>query len=192
MTQVRQQPGFDDLCKAESGLLHRSQVDGTQRREEATDIDEDEELEEGEIGVAGPAGKAAISAMATGGHTSQSSLAEPPGFSPIRNVASAALPCLRALCMDLTTSSVLHRNAGIYMRNLPWHSAGVQQDSVLSNVSCKRMRMRYNMQHVRRRASIMCRSRAGGGPPREWGHAKAPQEAQRAPREGAPGSPGTP
>lgn len=76
-------------------------MDGTQRREEATDIDEDEEVEEGELPGAGPAGKPAMSAMATGGHTSQSSLAEPPGFSPIRDAASAALPCLHALCVVL-------------------------------------------------------------------------------------------
>jgi hypothetical protein len=157
-------------------------------------------VEEGELPGAGPAGKPAMSAMATGGHTSQSSLAEPPGFSPIRDAASAALPCLRDLCVVLNFTPVCAVVGAFACQDRCWplHAdpalgfSRVVPCPAHSGVSCKIMCTRYYLRDMRGEASATCRSRAGGGPSRERGDAEAPQEAQRSPREGAPGTPGAP
>ena len=74
-------------------------MDGTQRREEATDIEEEEEDEDEEAadleGAGAPAAAKAhaVSSMPAVATSPHSSLAEPPGFSPVRGGPSA-LPVL--------------------------------------------------------------------------------------------------
>lgn len=73
-------------------------MDGTQRREEATDIEEEEEEEEEEeaadpeeAGAPAPASAHAMSSVPAVATSPHSSLAEPPGFSPVRDGPSAPL-----------------------------------------------------------------------------------------------------
>ena len=88
----------------------RGLVDGTQRREEATDIEdeEEEEEEEEEEKAAGSEGAAAgemvTSSMPAVATSPQSSLAEPPGFSPGHDGASASF----ALSLKPPNSRVIH------------------------------------------------------------------------------------
>lgn len=75
-------------------------MDGTQRRQEATDDedeDEDEEAEEqGGWAQASGADATAVSSTPAVATSPRSSLAEPPGFSPVREASGEALvPGLR-------------------------------------------------------------------------------------------------
>lgn len=71
----------------------RDHGDGTERREAATDAEDEEEAgaEQGEIvQTAGPAAESSAPVPAS----PQSSLAEPPGFSPTRAPGSTSSPIL--------------------------------------------------------------------------------------------------
>ena len=75
----------NDMC--------RDHGDGTERREAATDAEDEEETgaEQGEIvQTAGPAAESSAPVPAS----PQSSLAEPPGFSPTRAPGSTSSPIL--------------------------------------------------------------------------------------------------
>ena len=115
-------------------------MDGTQRREEATDIEEEEDEDEDEeeeveeqAANQGDAGEPALTkahavpsmpAVTTSPH---SSLAEPPGFSPVRGEPSASpvlgphLRTLNATAAACTAQIVAHASA--------WSRTGQQQGS---------------------------------------------------------------
>ena len=76
-------------CKRCRGL-----VDGTQRREEATDIEEEEEEEEAADSEEAVAERNAVSGAPAVATSPRSSLAEPPGFSPGRDGAGASFGAL--------------------------------------------------------------------------------------------------
>ena len=79
-------------CKRCRGL-----VDGTQRREEATDIEEEEEEEEAADSEEAVAERNAVSGAPAVATSPRSSLAEPPGFSPGRDGAGASFGALSQL-----------------------------------------------------------------------------------------------
>ena len=82
------------LLRASDDQRRRGAVDGTQRREEATDDEEEEEDNTGDhegAGTPSAAGAHAGSSMPAVATSPRSSLAEPPGFSPVRDGTGALL-----------------------------------------------------------------------------------------------------
>lgn len=101
-------------------------MDGTQRREEATDIEEEEEEEEAadQEDAGAPAAAKAVSSMPVVVTSPNSSLAEPPGFSPVRDGPSA--PHVLELS-SLNNSCCLHSTTSGPCLSLELHRAAARQ-----------------------------------------------------------------